>query len=119
MRKMLETEITNKILKYLNDLDCCEARKQHGGPYAQRGEPDIDCVYRSVSLKLEVKTEKGKVSKLQTSRIEKWRKAGAVACVVRSVEDASRMIEFIDAMKTTEKTMWYVKIANSDSDSKL
>jgi hypothetical protein len=68
---MLEKNITNKILKYLKSLDRCFFFKEHGGRYGTSGIPDIICCYKGLFLAFEVKTETGKLTKLQDVTIEK------------------------------------------------
>lgn len=86
---MLEKTIVNGILKYLKSLDGCFCFK-HNGLVA--GIPDILCCYKGQFIAFEVKTKKGRVSKLQKVVIEKINKAGGVACVVRSVNEVKDVI---------------------------
>lgn len=84
----LEASIVKSILKYLNGLDRCCARKVYSGGMTGRGEPDIDCVINGRSVKLEVKRPGGPgPTKLQSSCMDKWSSVGAVVSVVRSVDD--------------------------------
>ena len=62
---MKEKTITNQILKYLKSEPECFAFKEHGGIYGVSGIPDIICCYKGKFMAFEVKTEKGKLSKLQ------------------------------------------------------
>ena len=55
------------------------------------GIPDLLCLRRSVAVFLEVKTETGVVSELQKHMIDKLKKHGFYARVVRSVEDVDTM----------------------------
>lgn len=82
-----ESKLVSKILKKMNSWDGCRAIKRHGSPFASRGEPDIDACYRSISVQLEVKVGKNKATDLQEKRLEDWRRSGAVAVVVRSIDD--------------------------------
>ena len=85
--KMKEKTITNQILKYLKSLPECFAFKEHGGLYGTSGIPDIIVCYKGKFLAFEVKTEKGKLSKLQEMAIAKIRKANGMAFKVTSLEE--------------------------------
>jgi Holliday junction resolvase len=87
---MKESIIQSKILKYLNSLGECKAVKYPGGYYSKNGTPDILCCYQGHFIAFEVKTEKGKITKLQQIEIEGWKKSGASALTVRSVDDVKR-----------------------------
>lgn len=82
-----EKKITNKILKYLNRLEGGRAVKVHGGFYGNNGEPDIDCVIKGQSYKIEVKVPGKEPTRLQYKIMEKWRKAGAKAFYVTSLDE--------------------------------
>jgi len=83
----LEKTITNQILKYLNGLPNCRARKIPGGTYGG-GWPDIICVRSGVAVFIEVKRPKvGRLTALQEKEMVLWREAGAVCFVATSVDD--------------------------------
>ena len=86
---MLEKTIVNGILKYLKSLDGCFCFKHNG---MTAGVPDILCCYKGRFIAFEVKTEKGRVSKLQKAVIEKINRAGGIAVVVRSVGEVKDVI---------------------------
>jgi len=94
---MLEKDITNKILKYLKTLDKCYCFKEHGGSYGSAGIPDIICCYRGRFVAFEVKTEKGRTTKLQDLNILKINEADGIAVVVRSVDDVKNVIKGMEA----------------------
>jgi len=94
---MLEKDITNKILKYLKTLDKCYCFKEHGGSYGSAGIPDIICCYRGRFVAFEVKTEKGRTTKLQDLNIRKINEADGIAAVVRSVDDVKNVIKRMEA----------------------
>lgn len=82
------------------------AIKRRGGkavvitsPPVEFGSPDIMACYRSVFLVMEVKVGADQPSKLQRKRIDEWRKAGAFGGIVRSVEDAEDLMDFVDTTK--------------------
>ena len=90
---MRESLIQKKILDYLNGLPNCYAVNNHGNGYQGAGRPDIFACYRGRFLALEVKNEKGQPTKLQLHELAKWQAAGAVAGIVRSVDDVRKLIE--------------------------
>lgn len=55
------------------------------------GIPDLMCLRRGIAVFLEVKTESGVVSELQDYMIDKLKRIGFHARVVRSVEDVDIM----------------------------
>lgn len=87
-----EKSIVEAILKYLNSLDRCRARKIHGGPY-MAGWPDILCVKDGQAYFFEVKRPGGKPTKLQLYELKEWMKAGAMIAVVNSVNDVRAVLE--------------------------
>lgn len=89
---MLEKIITNKILKFLKAQPCCFAWKTHGDNFSQAGIPDIICCYFGKFVAFEVKTPKGKLSKLQEITIEKIRKAQGMAFKVTSLEEVKKIL---------------------------
>lgn len=92
-----EGEIKDAICKYLRTLapDLWFYRAQ-GGAYGHPGVPDIVCCYRGRWVGLEVKTPTGRVSGFQTQCREDVMSAGGVYEVVRSVDDARKVIEGLD-----------------------
>jgi len=87
-----EKSIVERILKYLNNLDCCRARKIHGGPYMS-GWPDILAVKDGQAYFFEVKRPGGRPTKLQLYELGEWMSAGAVVAVVTSVDDVRKVME--------------------------
>lgn len=84
---MREADIVRAILTHLRNLDGCFCWKEHGGPYGTKGIPDIICCWRGHLFGFEVKTDKGKPTKLQEAVLKKINAAGGTALIVRSVED--------------------------------
>lgn len=80
---MLESAIVRTILKRLNALPGCYARKTHGGAYSA-GWPDLIVCYQGHLLALEVKRPGGRLTALQAVELDRWRAAGATAAVVTS-----------------------------------
>lgn len=93
---MLEKTITNKILKYLKSLDNCFCFKEHGGQYGTAGIPDIICCYNGRFVAFEVKTEKGRLTKLQEITIRKIKEAKGKAYKVTSVDEVKKILEQLE-----------------------
>ena len=55
------------------------------------GIPDLMCLRRGIAVFLEVKTESGVVSELQEYMLEKLKRHGFYARVIRSVDDVDTM----------------------------
>jgi len=114
-----EKQIVQDIVGFLNGLERCRAVKNHGSVYSVAGRPDIDACFRGRHLALEVKRPgarpalpKGEAMRIdnalhrawiskgatrkQVHELERWRKAGALADVVTSVEEVRTMIEALE-----------------------
>lgn len=90
---MLEKVIVKAILAYLKTVPHCFAWKEHGGMYGTAGIPDIIACIDGRFFAFEVKNEKGKPTKLQQVTLSRLNRCGAVAAVVRSVEDVRALVE--------------------------
>lgn len=92
-KKPDESVLVRNILKYLNSLDKCRARKVHGSVYSG-GEPDIDCCLKGRAIKIEVKKPGEKVLNdgLQEKILHEWAKAGAVSFWVTSLEEVKERL---------------------------
>ncbi len=97
----LERTLTRSILRYLNGLDRCRAIKRHGNALLG-GEPDIHGCYRGRALELEVKRPGKHATPRQEAALRKWETAGAIAGVVRSVDDMKRLLERADKEERTD-----------------
>jgi hypothetical protein len=93
----LEALITKAILKDINQRPGWRAKKLHGNAFSA-GWPDILAVYRGRAVFLEVKRPLpwGKVTPLQQVELEAWEAVGALAEVVRSVEDARAILAYAE-----------------------
>lgn len=104
---MKERDITEKILKALRAIPDSFWWKNHGGPFATRGLPDIvgvvlDSVEEQAGLHrlhtkgrmfaFEVKTDTGRLTPWQSKTLSAMLRAGAVAAVVRSVSEAASVL---------------------------
>lgn len=90
---MSEADIVRAIMRYLKSRAETFCWKEHGGPYGTAGLPDIICCSRGKFYAFEVKTEKGRATKLQLAVIAKLRAAGAEAHIVRSVDAVRAVME--------------------------
>ena len=84
---MKETAITAKLVKKLNAIPRCFARKRHGGAFSS-GDPDIQVCYKGLTILIEVKVLVGELSELQAVMMQRWQDAGAV-CIL-AVWDAEQ-----------------------------
>lgn len=62
-------------------------------PASTKGLPDIMAIKDGKAYGLEVKAKYGKLSEFQEEIKNKFHKAGAVYCVVRSIEDVERLFD--------------------------
>jgi Holliday junction resolvase len=90
---MKESTITKDILNYLKKIPGCFAWKEHGGGYSQAGIPDIICCYKGRFVAFEVKTETGRLSKLQEYALRQINNAGGTAVKVTSLTDVIKILE--------------------------
>ena len=89
---MLEKDITSKIMRYLKTLPYCFAWKEFGGMYSTSGLPDIICCINGMFVAFEVKTDKGKLSKLQEIMIQRINAANGKAFNVTSVGEVKKIL---------------------------
>ena len=90
---MLEKTIQSKILRWLRTQPDLVAFKVAQGAYSERGVSDIICCVRGRFVALEVKTQTGKLTKHQERFLERVNNANGVGVVVRSLDDAKKIIE--------------------------
>ena len=81
-----ESVITGNILKYLNGLVGCYARKVPGGFFSS-GWPDIVGCYAGRAFLIEVKVPGNTTTKLQDQELSRWGAAKARTLVAYSVDD--------------------------------
>jgi len=89
---VLEKDITSAIMRYLKTLPYCFAWKEHGGMYGTTGLPDIICCYRGRFMGLEVKTQTGKLTKLQETTLQRIQEAKGYAYKVTSLQEVKEII---------------------------
>ena len=95
-KDMLEKDTVKAILKYLKTVPNCFSWKEHGGMYGTAGIPDIICCYCGIFVAFEVKTETGKLTKLQEATIRKIKEAKGQAFKVTSVEEVKQILEHME-----------------------
>jgi len=90
---MLERQITERILRWLEQRPGGHCLKLHGNAFQRKGEPDILHVEDGQAFFFEVKrSAQEKPEPIQAHRLGQWRAAGAVVAVVRSVEDVAAVL---------------------------
>lgn len=104
-----EKQLTNAIVRAVEErYPDAWILKVHGGGYQRTGVPDLLICVDGQLTALEVKHRKpgeteeharGRASALQRAEIRRLRKAGAVADVVLSVEEALEALEYFRAPK--------------------
>ena len=92
---MVEKDITNAILKYLKTVPDCFCWKEHGGMYGTAGLPDIICCIKGRFVAFEVKTEKGKLTKLQEITIQRIQRAKGEAYKVSSLDEVKSILKLM------------------------
>ena len=93
---MLEKDIVNAIMRYLKTVPGCFAWKEHGGPHGTAGIPDVIVCYRGRFVAFEVKTETGKLTKLQETMLTRINAAKGNAYKVTSVDEVRRIISHLN-----------------------
>ncbi len=89
---MAERDIVAAIMRLLKKTPGCFCWKEHGGMYGTAGIPDIIACVDGRFVAFEVKTEMGKLSRLQEITLGKIREAGGQACVVRSAAEVAAIL---------------------------
>ena len=91
---MSESRIQTSIITWLKkSFPGSIVWKIHEDPvFGVSGIPDIYFAYDYQSLWFEVKTQEGRVSKLQQSRIKQLKENGIKAFVVRSLEEVKEIV---------------------------
>lgn len=89
----MESTLSTRIVKELNQLPHCHAEKRWtGGIYSKVGEPDVTGAIYGLRFEIEVKEPGKKVQKVQAARLKAWAESGAIVGVAWSVEDAVRIV---------------------------
>ena len=93
---MAERDIVAAILRLLKKTPGCFCWKEHGGMYGTAGIPDIIACINGRFVAFEVKTETGRLSKLQEVTLRRIRDAGGVAYMVRSAAEVSGILRELE-----------------------
>lgn len=90
---MNEAKLTGKIRRYLNSLEDSFFWKVRGGPGQHKGVSDLVGVYHGHFVALEVKLPNNKrgLTLYQKVFLQKIKRAGGKAYVVRSLADVKRV----------------------------
>ena len=95
---MLEKDIVAAIMRLLKKTPNCFAWKEHGGLYGVAGIPDIVACINGRFVAFEVKTETGKLTKLQEITIQKIRDAKGQAFKVTSAAEVSAILKLMEVI---------------------
>jgi hypothetical protein len=87
-----ESTITAAILGKLKVVPYSYVLPFHGSVFGKAGVPDILFWKGSVSFAFEVKGLRGKTSRIQEVQLERMRRAGVIAAVVRSVDEVRAIL---------------------------
>lgn len=96
MAKQPESRLQKRIQQELvNRYPGIHIFKVHGGPFMPAGIPDLLASFlgRYIALEVKLPRSSSKPSEIQLKTIERIRKSGGVAGVVRSVEEACWYVE--------------------------
>lgn len=87
-----EKAIENEIKGYLDSMNAYHI-KTHGSMFSKAGTPDILACVSGKFVGIEVKKIGGVVSALQVANIKLIQKAGGIAFVAYSLEEAKRNLK--------------------------
>ena len=93
---MRESDIVAAILRLLKKTPECFAWKEHGGMYGTAGIPDIIACIGGRFVAFEVKTETGKLTKLQEITIQKIKDAKGQAFKVTSAAEVAAILKMME-----------------------
>ena len=93
---MAERDIVAAIMRLLKRTPGCFSWKTHGGMYGTAGIPDIIACLHGRFVAFEVKTETGKLSKLQEITIQRIKEAGGKAFTVRSAAQVAAILKQLE-----------------------
>ena len=100
-----ETTVQSNIIDYINSLPNGMAENVSGNA-RQSGRADINACIRGRTFKIEVKTEDTEYGRegatlKQRLYLEKWARAGAVACVAYNIGDVAYVIAIMEGLIPT------------------
>lgn len=88
-----ESDLQNKVIKVLKQIFKEDIWFSKISDRYNKGIPDIIGCIDGMFFGLELKRDKGRPSKLQEYNIDKIIKAGGKVCIVRTVEEALRILK--------------------------
>ena len=95
-----ESSIVAAILRALKSTPGLAIRKRWGSEMAAAGDPDLTGCLRGRHFEFEVKAPGGRLTRIQSVRLEEWRAAGALVGVVHSPAEALAALEIDGASRT-------------------
>lgn len=90
---MKESDLIKAISNYLKTVPNLFFWKEHGGMYGTAGIPDIIACVDGRFVAFEVKTETGRLSRLQEVTLGRIRDAGGKAYMVRSAAEVAAIMK--------------------------
>jgi len=80
---MTEAQFQSKVIKFLQEQGIWFIKYWGGGRYTRAGVPDLLCCIDGLFVAIELKTNYGRVSKLQAYTIEQINSSGGIGIVLR------------------------------------
>jgi hypothetical protein len=92
--KKAESRLQKRISTKLKKQCGGKWYKVHGGPFQEKFKPDLDGVCEGLAFKFEVKIPlEGTPSEGQLEELERYREAGAIACIVETPDQAVTLVK--------------------------
>ena len=95
---MKESDLIKAISNYLKTVPNLFFWKEHGGMYGTAGIPDVIACINGRFVAFEVKTETGKLTKLQEITMQKIRSAKGQAFKVTSAAEVAAILKELEVM---------------------
>lgn len=92
---MKEADLQRAIKAHIKTKYGGECMKVHTGPFGEAGAADLICCLpqgRYVALEVKLPKTKNKATALQLAWLAKYKKVGAIAGVVASLEDVDNLL---------------------------
>ncbi len=99
----LERDLARAVDRYLKTLPKCYAVNYTGGGRA--GAPDRLVCYEGRFIGLELKSDTGRPSELQKVNLERIRRAGGEAFVVRSLDEVRQILTHVREGRERERKL--------------
>lgn len=93
---MKESDLIQRISRYLKTVPGLFFWKEHGGMYGTAGIPDLIVCFRGRFIAFECKVGRNTPTRLQEQTLKAIAAAGGTAAVVRSVEEVQSAIATIE-----------------------